>query len=94
MRIINRFKHSIRKCWRALFHTFWFIPGIVSLGGPSLAFCFLAFDKSTKGILAAPYLFHGSALAASTLLSTIAGSLITVAGLAFSITIVALQLVF
>ncbi len=93
MRIINRFKRLMWKCWRALFHTFWFIPGIVSLAGPSLAFFFLTLDKGTKGILAASYLFHGSALAASTLLSTIAGSLITVAGLAFSITIVALQLV-
>jgi len=93
MRIINRVKHLIRNCWRALFHTFWFIPGIVSLCGPSLAFVFLTLDKSTKGTHAAPYLFDGSALAASTLLSTIAGSLITVAGLAFSITIVALQLV-
>jgi uncharacterized membrane protein len=93
MRVINRCKRLMRKFWRALLHTFWFIPGVVSLCGPLLAFFFLTLDKSIKGILPEPYLFHGSALAASTLLSTIAGSLITVAGLAFSITIVTLQLV-
>ena len=54
MRIINRFKHLMRNCWRALLHTFWFIPGIVSLCGPSLAFIFLTLDKSTKGTLQHP----------------------------------------
>lgn len=93
MRITNSFKRLMQNCWRALFHTFWFIPGVVSLCGPFLASIFLTIDKGIKGTFAASYLFHGSALAASTLLSTIAGSLITVAGLAFSITIVALQLV-
>jgi uncharacterized membrane protein len=38
-------------------------------------------------------MFHGGTAEANTILSTIAGSLITVAGLAFSITIVVLQLV-
>ena len=37
--------------------------------------------------------FDGGPAAASTLLSTIAGSIITVAGLAFSLTIVTIQLV-
>jgi uncharacterized membrane protein len=93
MYAINRYRHVIQKLWSVLFHTFWFIPGVVSLCGPSLALFFLALDTHIKGTFPEPYLFHGSALAASTLLSTIAGSLITVAGLAFSITIVALQLV-
>ncbi len=77
---------------RALFNTFWFVPALISLIGPLLAFLLLRIDATLSGIQER-LLFHGGTAEASTILSTIAGSLITVAGLAFSITIVVLQLV-
>ncbi len=77
---------------RALFNTFWSIPALVSLMGPLLAFLFLRIDATLSGVQER-FIFHGGTAEASTILSTIAGSLITVAGLAFSITIVVLQLV-
>ena len=76
-----------------LSHTFWFVPAIISLCGPLLACVLLALDRNLGMQLQAVDLFYGGVSAGSTLLSTIAGSLITVAGLAFSVTIVALQLV-
>jgi uncharacterized membrane protein len=84
--------HWVQGRFKALSDTFWFIPAIVSLSGPLLALIFLVFDYA--GISAnGPFLFSGGVSSASALLSTIAGSLITVEGLAFSITIVVLQLV-
>jgi len=77
---------------RSLFNTFWFVPALVSLIGPLLAFLFLTID-SNLSIVQERFIFHGGTAEANTILSTIAGSLITVAGLAFSITIVVLQLV-
>ncbi len=58
----------------------------------ALAFGVLALDRAS-GADGVDWAFHGSAAAARDILSTIAGSLITVSGLAFSLTIVTLQLV-
>lgn len=77
---------------RMLLNTFWFVPGLVSLLGPLFALLFLALDHNLN-LSQEPFMFHGGTAEADTILSTIAGSLITVAGLAFSITIVVLQLV-
>lgn len=77
---------------RTLFNTFWFVPALVSLLGPLLACIFLQIDHHLS-MGQEQFIFHGGTTEASTILSTIAGSLITVAGLAFSITIVVLQLV-
>ncbi|GAC1425513.1 MAG: hypothetical protein NVS4B1_10740 [Ktedonobacteraceae bacterium] len=77
---------------RGLLNTFWFVPALVSLAGPLLAYLFLTVDARLS-IVQERLIFHGGTAEASTILSTIAGSLITVAGLAFSITIVVLQLV-
>ncbi len=77
---------------RKLFNTFWFLPTLVSLLGPLLAFLFLELDQHLS-LDHTPFLFHEGTAEADMILSTIAGSLITVAGLTFSITIVVLQLV-
>lgn len=89
---MNSFKKVLNDYRRALFNTFWFVPALVSLMGPILAILFLFID-SRLSIGQEHIIFHGRTAEASILLSTIAGSLITVAGLAFSITIVVLQLV-
>ena len=90
------FMHNFNKVFndyqRALFNTFWFVPALVSLAGPLLAILFLLID-SRMSIMQEHFIFHGGTTEATIILSTIAGSLITVAGLAFSITIVVLQLV-
>lgn len=90
--MLDDFNKALEDYWRALLSTFWFVPGLVSLLGPLLAFFFLNLDYHLKSgqVL---FVFSGGTAEASTILSTIAGSLITVAGLAFSITIVVLQLV-
>lgn len=73
--------------------SFWFIPGIlVALSIPAALFT-LSIDEQYISELerTVPGLFGGGSEAARELLSTIAGSLITVISIAFSITIVALQ---
>ena len=90
--MLAHFNKVLRKYWRNLFNVFWFIPGLVSLLGPLLALFFLILDHHL-GRAENLFLFSGGAAEASTILSTLAGSLITVVGLTFSITIVVLQLV-
>ncbi len=71
---------------------FLFLPGAIALGFVAAALVVVQLDhlggESGVGIG-----FGGNAEGARTILATVAGSLITVAGLAFSITIVSLQLV-
>lgn len=90
--MLDDFNRMFADYWRILLNTFWFVPGLVSLAGPLLALFFLNLDHYFyPGRVM--FIFSGGATEANTILSTIAGSLITVAGLAFSITIVVLQLV-
>lgn len=78
--------------WQDLLDGFWFVPGLIALVGPVLASLCLAIDHHV-GSIQLPFLFSGNASAASTLLSAIAGAVMAVLGLVFSITIVTLQLV-
>jgi uncharacterized membrane protein len=77
--------------WREAINGFWLIPGGVAVLIAALAFVLVGVDRSidSDGSLG----FDGDASAARDLLGVIAASLITVAGLAFSITMVTLQLV-
>jgi uncharacterized membrane protein len=86
------FTRTFRDHWRHLVNGFWFIPLLISLLGPLLAFFFLTLDNYI-GQVDRTFLFSGGAAEASIILSTIAGSLITVIALTFSITILVLQLV-
>jgi uncharacterized membrane protein len=90
--MLYTFKRVFEDYLRKLFNTFWFLPTLVSLLGPLLAFFFLELDQHLN-LDHTPFLFHEGTAEADVILSTIAGSLITVAGLTFSITIVVLQLV-
>jgi uncharacterized membrane protein len=90
--MFNDFDRTLDEYWRMLSSTFWFVPALVSLIGPLLAFFCLQLDDYFRP-LREVFVFEGGIAEAVTILSTIAGSLITVAGLAFSITIVVLQLV-
>jgi len=80
--------------WHTVRTSFWFIPGLMVLAAIVISQLLIALDKSLEyesyqllGIL-----FTGGPEGARSVLSTIAGSMISIAGLTFSITIVALTL--
>ncbi|MGI9014917.1 MAG: DUF2254 domain-containing protein [Phycisphaerales bacterium] len=72
----------------------WFLPGMLSIGGFLLAVIAIEVDRRLGNdvLRTIPWLSTGDAAGARTILSTIAGSMITIAGVAFSIIIVALSL--
>lgn len=80
--------------WAQIWDSLWFIPAAGALGGVLLAAATLAFPIAEKleGSWIYPILFSGEVGSARAVLSTIAGSLITVTGVVFSVTIVTLQL--
>jgi uncharacterized membrane protein len=78
--------------FRRLVHGFWLIPGSIAAFLALLALLFLELDRRME-VESVDLAFGGDADAARNVLSTIAGSLITVAGLTFSITIVVLTLI-
>jgi uncharacterized membrane protein len=71
---------------------FWTLPSLITAVMVALAVLLIEIDRRS-GADGTDWAFSGDAEAARGILSTIAGSLITVAGLSFSITIVTLQLV-
>jgi uncharacterized membrane protein len=81
-----------RHYWTLLRSTFWFVPGLMVLAAALLAGITLATDTALRDIDLPGWLYAGGADGARALLSTVAGSMVTVAGLGFSITIVALVL--
>lgn len=90
--MIATFTRAFKDHWRHLVNGFWFVPLLISLLGPLLALFFLNLDHHV-GQVDRTFFFSGGAAEASIVLSTIAGALITVVALTFSITIVVLQLV-
>ncbi len=76
--MLNDFNKALEKYRRVLLNSFWFVPALVSLAGPLLAILFLALDHGLQPNLG-QFVFHGGTTEANTILSTIAGSLITVA---------------
>ena len=79
--------------WVSIRDSLWFIPGLSALAGVLLATLLVQVPPPTdSGTLTELWLFGGGAEGARGVLSTIAGSLITVTGVVFSVTIVALQL--
>ena len=79
--------------WNSLIATLWFVPTLLVAGGVFLALFFVGIDYFIGGQLGYfPRLFGVQPSGARDMLAVIAGSAITVAGTAFSITIVALTL--
>lgn len=84
---------KLSKYWDALQSSYWFLPSLILIAAILLAFTMLYLDRTDKpGITNLWWLYTGGPDGARSVLSAIAGSMITVAGTAFSITIVALQL--
>lgn len=80
--------------WERLRASFWFVPTLMAGGATLLSFLMLALDAAVQSstIPLASWAYVGSPEGARALLSTVAGSIITVAGVVFSITITALTL--
>ena len=85
----------VRAWFVALAETFWFVPGLMVIGGIGLGEALVDLDRSgivPKALVNSPWLYGGSATGARTLLGAVASSTIGVAGTVFSITIAALSL--
>lgn len=84
----------VKSWWFGLQYTLWFIPAIMTIVALLLANLTLYVDRQavTGEGFHAWWVFEGGAEGARGVLSTIAGTMITVATTAFSITIVAIQL--
>jgi uncharacterized membrane protein len=84
---------SLQRVAFQLRNSLWFVPGLWVIGAGVLAVLATGIDAMTPAIgRDLPLVFGGGPDGARSVLSSIAGSMITVAGVTFSITIVALQL--
>jgi uncharacterized membrane protein len=84
---------QIREWVERIRHSLWFIPGLAVLAAGAAALAMLAISEALGQVDAdLPIVFSAGPDGARATLQAIAGSVITVAGVVFSITIVALQL--
>ncbi len=82
------------KFWEGLRASFWFVPTLMVIGAAFFALCMLYIDGHFVTTIPSSlsYVYQGGADGARSLLSTLASSVIGVAGTTFSITIAALTL--
>jgi uncharacterized membrane protein len=87
-------KTKLANFWEALHTSFWFLPALMTVAVIGLSFATIALDWAVQERLLkrVGLVWIGGIEGARQLLSTIAGSMITVAGVVFSITIVVLAL--
>jgi len=86
-------KTWITNRWVALRATFWFVPALFGAGAIALALAALDADaRLVRAGISAGWLYEGTPEAARSVVIMLAGSMIGVAGVTFSITIVALSL--
>lgn len=83
---------KLGKLWDALHSSYWFIPTVMAVLATALAFIMVSLDRTGKAGIDYWWIYTGGADGARSLLGTVAGSMVSVAATAFSITIVALQL--
>lgn len=85
---------QVFKAWNRVHSSFWFLPTVMAGGAMILAFATVAVDTPVTGWLTRNWgvSFTGGAEGASSLLGAIAGSMITIAGVVFSMTLVTLSL--
>jgi uncharacterized membrane protein len=94
MSIVARLRHRAGNRWIALTSSLWFIPSAIVALAIVLALTLVEISARIDAEMLArlPRLFGAGAAGSRGMLSTIAGSVITVAGVTFSITIAALAL--
>lgn len=84
----------LHKYWDILHSSFWFLPSLMVAGAIALAVATIALDEmaTSEWLQALGWAYTGGAEGASSVLGAIAGSMITIAGVVFSMTLVALSL--
>jgi len=87
---MNRFK----QIWSDLRSSFWFMPSLIVVGSIAFAVALIETDSagSDRWLAQWPRLFGAGAEGARQMLSTLAGSMMSVMGITFSMTLVALAL--
>ena len=87
-------KVKVLNAWYRLRSSFWFVPTLMVILSICLAYATNSLDVVLykKNLFAGWWTYTGGVEGARAVLSTIAGSMITVAGVIFSITIVVLSL--
>lgn len=82
-----------RQYWQLLQQSLWFVPGLMVLGVGLLAYGLIEFDANTSwnGAKRFPLLFGVGAEGSRGMLTAIAGSMLTVAALTFSLTLSAIS---
>lgn len=85
---------QIFKYWDRVRSSFWFLPAVMVGGAVVLSFVTVALDErvTDRWLLALSWTFSGGSKGASSVLTVVAGSMITLAGVVFSMTLVALSL--
>ncbi|CDH45198.1 DUF2254 domain-containing protein [Candidatus Contendibacter odensensis] len=85
---------KLRHWWQEMQSSFWFLPAVMVLDAVVLATLLIILDASVdlQVVERWPLLFGAGAAGARGLLTAVASSMVTVAGVVFSITIVALSL--
>lgn len=85
---------KLRQWWHRTRASFWFVPTLIVTGAVGLATSLIALDATVELPLGKswPLVFDAGAAGSRGLLTAVASSMITVAGVVFSITIVALSL--
>lgn len=83
----------LRKLWEDIRGSYWFVPGLMVVGAIFLSFGTVSLDGffQLEVLRQLGFIWSGGAEGARGLLQTVAGSMITVAGVTFSITMVALS---
>jgi uncharacterized membrane protein len=86
--------NKIRQFWSILRGSFWFVPSLIVAGSIVVALVLIHVDTGggQQWMSRWPHLFGSSAAGARGVLSTIAGSMMTVVGVTFSMTLVTLAL--
>lgn len=84
--------NTLKQLWSNFRSSLWFVPVLMVIASSVLALVFIEVDGRTNQELLAKYprIFGAGADGSRGMLSSIAGSMITVAGLTFSLTIVAM----
>ena len=86
--------NKIRQYWRILRSSFWFMPSMIVLASIALAVVMIEADsaESNRWLAQWPRLFGAGAEGARGMMSTIAGSMMTVVGVTFSMVLMVLAM--
>ena len=87
-------KEHLKDLWQKMHASFWFVPTLMCIAALLVSVLTLRLDQAISASYATSVdlIWSGGAEGARSILSTVAGSMITVAGVVFSIVIVALTL--